>query len=99
MLRDLNGTRAVSNWLNFNKFVLQCQQWYLLYKYNCWFQSYGNTPAALYNHYPIVWTVKHSVFGTGVVGCSLAWVTIARDAEPNYPFFPVVQFRRIRAGY
>ncbi len=67
MLHDLNGTRAVSNWLNFNKLVLLCQQWLLLYNYNCWLQSYGNTLAGLYTHYPIVWTVKHSVFGTGVL--------------------------------
>ncbi len=33
---------------------------------NCWFQSYGNTLAALYTHYRIMWTVKHSVFGTRV---------------------------------
>ncbi len=32
------------------------------------------------------------------VGCALAWVTIARDSESDYPFYPVVQFRRIRAG-
>ncbi len=67
MLHDLNGTRAVSNWLNFNKFVLQCQQWQLLYKYNYWLQSYGNTLADVYTHYPTVWTVKRSVFGTRVL--------------------------------
>ncbi len=33
------------------------------------------------------------------VGCALAWVTIARDSESDYPFYPVVQFRRIRAGH
>ncbi len=31
------------------------------------FHSYGNTLAALYTHYPIAWTVKHSVFGTRVL--------------------------------
>ncbi len=67
MLHDLNVTRAASNWLDVNKFVLQCQQWQLLYKYNCWFQSYGNTLAALYTHYRIMWTVKHSAFGTRVL--------------------------------
>ncbi len=30
------------------------------------------------------------------VGCGLAWVTIARDSESDYP---VVRFRRIRAGH
>ncbi len=33
------------------------------------------------------------------VGCALAWVTIARDSESDYPFYPVVQFRRVRAGH
>ncbi len=33
------------------------------------------------------------------VGCALAWVTIARDSEFEYPFYPVGQFRRIRAGH
>ncbi len=33
------------------------------------------------------------------VGCALAWVTIARDSESDYPFYPVVQFRRIRAEH
>ncbi len=33
------------------------------------------------------------------VGCALAWVAIARDSESDYPFYPVVQFRRIRAGH
>ncbi len=33
------------------------------------------------------------------VGCALAWVTIARDSESDYPFYPVGQFRRIRAGH
>ncbi len=34
-------------------------------------------------------------------GClsALAWVTIARDSESDYPIYPVVQFRRIRAGH
>ncbi len=64
MLHDLNGTRAVSNWLNFKKLGLKCQQWLLLYKCNCWFLSYGNTLAATVTHYPILWTVRHSVFGT-----------------------------------
>ncbi len=29
------------------------------------------------------------------VGCALAWVTVARDSESDYPFYPVVQFRRV----
>ncbi len=33
------------------------------------------------------------------VGCALAWVTIVRDFESDYPFYPVVQFRRICAGH
>ncbi len=41
-------------------------------------------------HYPIVWTF--GVRNRGV-GCALAWVTIARDSESDYPFYPVVQFR------
>ncbi len=57
----------VSDLLKFTKFGLKCQQWLLLYKCNCWFQSYGNTLAALFTHYPIVWTVKHSVFRTRVL--------------------------------
>ncbi len=32
-------------------------------------------------------------------GCAVAWVTIARDFESDYPFNPVGQFRRIRAGH
>ncbi len=31
------------------------------------FSVYGNTFATLFTHYPIVWTVKHSVFGTRVL--------------------------------
>ncbi len=27
-------------------------------------------------------------------GCALAWVTIARDSDSEYPFFAVGQFRR-----
>ncbi len=33
------------------------------------------------------------------IGCAVAWVTIARDSESDYPFYPVVQLRRIRAGH
>ncbi len=33
------------------------------------------------------------------VGCALAWVTIARGSESDYQFYPVVRFRRIRAGH
>ncbi len=33
------------------------------------------------------------------IGCAIAWVTIARDSESNYPFYPVGQFRRICSGY
>ncbi len=33
------------------------------------------------------------------VGWALAWVTIARDSECEYPFYPVLQFHRIRAGH
>ncbi len=33
------------------------------------------------------------------VGCALAWVTIARESESDYPFYPVGQFRRMRAGH
>ncbi len=40
----------------------------------------------------------HCVRNRGV-GCALAWVTIARDSESDYPIYPVVQFRRIRAGH
>ncbi len=32
-------------------------------------------------------------------GCALAWVTIARDSESDYPFYPVVRFRKIRGGH
>ncbi len=32
-------------------------------------------------------------------GCALVWVTIARDSESDYPFYPVVQLRKIRAGH
>ncbi len=99
MLHDLNGTHATSNWLNFNKFGLKCQQWQLLYKYNCWFQSYDNTLAFLmYSLSHCVDSEKFSVRNRGV-GCPLAWVTIARDPESDCPFYFVVQFRRIRAGH
>ncbi len=33
------------------------------------------------------------------IGCAVAWVTKARDSESGYPFYPVVQFCRIRAGH
>ncbi len=32
------------------------------------------------------------------VGCDLAWVTIARDSESDYPFYPVVQFSQDLCG-
>ncbi len=33
------------------------------------------------------------------IGCAVAWVTIARDSESEYPFHPVGQFHRVRAGH
>ncbi len=33
------------------------------------------------------------------VDCALAWVTIARDSESDYPFHPVGQFYRVREGH
>ncbi len=33
------------------------------------------------------------------IGCALAWVTIARDSEYDYPFYRVWQFRGICAGH
>ncbi len=33
------------------------------------------------------------------IGCALAWVTLARGSDFNYPFNPVGQFRRICAGH
>ncbi len=65
--QDSCRTLMVSDQLKLNKFGLKCQQWWLLYKWSCWFQSYGNTLAALDTHYPIVWTVKHAMFGTRVL--------------------------------
>ncbi len=47
---------------------------------------------------PLVDSEKFSVRNQGV-GCALAWVTIARDSESDYPFYPVVQFRRIFADH
>ncbi len=56
-------------------------------------------------HLLLIYSLSHcvdsetlSVLNQGV-GCALAWVTIARDSESDYPFYPVVQFRRIRAGH
>ncbi len=34
-----------------------------------------------------------------IIGCAVAWVTIARDSESEYPFHPVGQFYRVRAGH
>ncbi len=47
---------------------------------------------------PYILTVPLCVRKRGI-GCALAWITIARDSESDYPFYPVVQFRRIRAGH
>ncbi len=33
------------------------------------------------------------------IGCDVAWVTIARNSESKYPFHPVKQFYRVRAGH
>ncbi len=33
------------------------------------------------------------------IGCAVAWVTIARDSEPEYPFHPVGKCYRVRAGH
>ncbi len=33
------------------------------------------------------------------IGCALAWVTIARDCESDYPFYPVEPFRGTCAGH
>ncbi len=33
------------------------------------------------------------------IGCAVAWVTIARDSESEYPFHPVGQFYRVSAGH
>ncbi len=33
------------------------------------------------------------------IGCAVAWVTIARDSESEYPFYLVGQFCRIWAGH
>ncbi len=33
------------------------------------------------------------------IGCAVAWVTIARDPESEYPFYLVGQFCRIWAGH
>ncbi len=33
------------------------------------------------------------------IGCAVAWDTIARDSESNYPFYLVGQFHRICAGH
>ncbi len=32
------------------------------------------------------------------IGCAVAWITIARDSESDYPFNPVGQFRRMGVG-
>ncbi len=55
----------ISSWLT--KLSLSVSSGSYCTSENVGFQSYGNTLAALYNHYPIVWTVKHSVFGTRVL--------------------------------
>ncbi len=31
--------------------------------------------------------------------CAVAWVTIARDSDFEYPFHPVGHFYRVRAGH
>ncbi len=59
---------------------------------------YGYPIATLFTHYPIVWTVKSSAVGNNI-GCALARVTIARDSESDYPFYPVGQCRRTCAGH
>ncbi len=33
------------------------------------------------------------------IGCAVAWVTIARDSECEYPFHPVGQLYRVRTGH
>ncbi len=33
------------------------------------------------------------------IGCAAAWVTVARVSESEYPFHPVGQFYRVRAGH
>ncbi len=33
------------------------------------------------------------------IGCAVAWVTMARDSESDYPFHPVGQYYRVRAGH
>ncbi len=33
------------------------------------------------------------------IGCAVAWVIIARDSESEYPFHPIGQFNRVRAGH
>ncbi len=33
------------------------------------------------------------------IDCALAWVTITRGSESEYPFHPVGQFYRVRAGH
>ncbi len=60
------------------------------------FRVYGNTPATLFTHYPIVWTVKRSAVGTRALA---AWVTTARGSDSEYPFYPAGQFHRIFAGH
>ncbi len=32
-------------------------------------------------------------------GCAVAWVTVARVSESEYPFHPVGQFYRVLAGH
>ncbi len=38
-------------------------------------------------------------FNVRNVGCALAWVTVVRDSESDYPFHPVGKFYRVRAGH
>ncbi len=37
--------------------------------------------------------------GNQSAGCAEVWATIARDSESEYPFQPVGQFYRSRAGH
>ncbi len=59
----------------------------------------GSDMLMIYTHYRIMWKGEAFSVRNQGVGCALAWVTIARDSESDYPFYNVVQFRRIRAGH
>ncbi len=46
-----------------------------------------------------LFAVSDLVTSIAMSGCAVAWVTIARDSESDYPFYSDAKFRKIRAGH